>query len=82
MIAASRYVRRYINAPAPWDEPEAFVEVVLDAVARHDVRLVLPMSDAALVLCNQHREAFPPGTTLAESTFPSVRPKRVPRFVR
>jgi predicted ATP-grasp superfamily ATP-dependent carboligase len=72
MIAASRHVRRYLQAPAPWTDPDAFVNVVLDAVSRNDVRLVMPMSDAALVLCNQHREAFSPGTTLAAAPSPAV----------
>lgn len=73
MIAASRYVQRYLKAPPPEAEPEAFVAAVLDAVSRHDVRLVMPMSDPALVLCNQHREALPPDTTLAAASSAAVR---------
>ena len=35
MIAASRHVRRYLRAPSPQDDPDAFLEVVLDAVPRY-----------------------------------------------
>jgi predicted ATP-grasp superfamily ATP-dependent carboligase len=73
MIASSRHVRRYLQAPAPQDQPEAFLETVLAALSRYDVRLVMPMTDGALALCNRHRGALPTGVTLAAAPPAAVR---------
>jgi predicted ATP-grasp superfamily ATP-dependent carboligase len=59
MVAASRYVRRYVEAPSPREDPDGFVRAVLDTAARHGVRLVMPITDAALILCSRHRDALP-----------------------
>src|SRR5438093_198130 len=48
MIAVSRHVRQYVCAPSPRDDAEAFFAAVLAACVEHDVRLVMPMDDAAL----------------------------------
>jgi predicted ATP-grasp superfamily ATP-dependent carboligase len=73
MISASRHVRRYLYAPAPQDRPDAFVGAVLDAIAKYDVRLVMPITDPALSICNKHRDAFPTATRLAAARSDAVR---------
>jgi predicted ATP-grasp superfamily ATP-dependent carboligase len=73
MIAVSRHVRRYVCAPSPRDDPEAFVAAVLAACVEHDVRLVMPMDDAALALCSERRGLFPAGTRLAAASADAVR---------
>ena len=73
MIAMSRHVRRYVCAPSPRDDPEAFVAAVLAACVEHDVRLVMPMDDAALALCSERRGLSPPGTRLAAASADAVR---------
>jgi predicted ATP-grasp superfamily ATP-dependent carboligase len=73
MISSSRFATQYIAAPAPDDQPDAFIERVAEAVSRYDVRLVIPMTDGALVLCDRHRDAFPPRASLAAAPSSAVR---------
>jgi predicted ATP-grasp superfamily ATP-dependent carboligase len=65
MIAVSRHVRRYVHATSPQADSDGFLHAVADAVPRYGVRLVMPMSDSALVLLNRHREDLPGGAALA-----------------
>ena len=73
MVAASRYVDRYVPAPAPRDDPDGFLGIVLDACADHDVRLVIPAEDTALAICSERRDALPAGTRLAAASIGAVR---------
>jgi len=73
MVAVSRHVRRYLRGPQPEDDAEAFGEAVLEAAARHRVRLVLPLSDPALAICSEQRDLLPPGATLAAAGEEAVR---------
>ena len=73
MVAASRHVQRYLYAPRPADDPEAFAEVVLEAAASAAVRLVMPLSDPALAICSERRGRLPPGARLAAAGHEAVR---------
>jgi predicted ATP-grasp superfamily ATP-dependent carboligase len=73
MVAASRHVRRYLEAPPVRDDPEAFLEAVLDAAAAHRVRLVMPMTDAALATCSERRDLLPAEAKLAAASPDAVR---------
>jgi predicted ATP-grasp superfamily ATP-dependent carboligase len=70
IVAASRHTRRYVEAPSPDDDPGAFLDVVLDACVKHDARLVMPIVDASLAVCSEHRALLP---TLAAPGAESVR---------
>ena len=73
MIASSRYVRQYVNGPSAENEPEAFVETVVDVARQSGAQLVMPMTDAALVHCAQHREALAEeGATVAAAPSAAV----------
>src|SRR5262245_43153094 len=61
-VASSRHVRRYLPGPNPHKDPDGFVDAVVNACAEYGVRLVMPMEDAALALCSEHRAAMPEGT--------------------
>src|SRR5262245_16724818 len=72
-VASSRHVRRYLPAPNPHEDPDGFVDAVLSACAEYGVRLVMPIEDAALALCSEHRGALPEGTRLAAGGVDAVR---------
>ena len=73
MVASSRHVRRYVPAPAPGDDPDAFFGTVLETCAEHDARLVIPAEDTVLAACSEHRDALPAGTRLAAANPDAVR---------
>ena len=73
MVARSRHVRRYLRVPRPDDDPDAFFDAVVGICAKHDVRLVMPMDDAALAVCSERRDALPAGTKLAAAGIDAVR---------
>ena len=73
MIARSRHVSRFLRAPRPDDDPDAFFNAVIGLCAKHDVRLVMPMDDAALAVCSERRDALPAGTSLAAARIDAVR---------
>jgi predicted ATP-grasp superfamily ATP-dependent carboligase len=73
MVARSRHVRRYLRAPRPDHDPDTFFDAVLGVCAEHDVRLVMPMDDAALAVCSERRDALPAGTSLAAASVDAVR---------
>ena len=52
-------------APSPNRDPEAFLESVLDIVRAHHIRLVIPVSDTAVLTIDRNRQLFPAGTRLA-----------------
>jgi predicted ATP-grasp superfamily ATP-dependent carboligase len=72
-VASSRHVRRYLPGPDPNEDPDGFVDALANACAEYDVRLVMPMQDAALALCSEHRGALPEGTRLAAAGVDAVR---------
>ena len=72
-VASSRHVRRYLPGPDPNEDPDGFVDAVVSACAEYDVRLVMPMEDAAVALCSEHRGALPEGTRLAAARIDAVR---------
>ena len=72
-VASSRHVRRYVPGPNPNEDPDGFLDAVVRVCAEYDVRLVIPMEDAALALCSEHRGALPEGTTLAAAGVDAVR---------
>ena len=73
MVAASRHVGRYVEAPSAEDDPQAFLDVVIEICAKGDVRLVIPVLDATLAVCSEDRECLPEGTTLAVPDAEAVR---------
>jgi predicted ATP-grasp superfamily ATP-dependent carboligase len=73
MVARSRHVRRFVRAPRPDADPDGFFDAVLGVCAEQDVRLVMPMDDAALAVCSERRDALPAGTTLAAASVDAVR---------
>ena len=75
MVGASRYIRPHIvgPAPSPKTEPEAYVEFLLDVVHRHDVPLVLPLTDRTLLACDRNREEIEAEARLAAPPSPAIR---------
>jgi predicted ATP-grasp superfamily ATP-dependent carboligase len=66
-------VRRVVCAPLPDDDPDTFFDAVLRVCGEHDVRLVMPMDDAALAVCSERRDALPAGTSVAAASIDAVR---------
>ena len=54
----SRYVKHALPAPSAMQQPQAFMEFVLEVVERHKIRLAIPVTDQALVLFDQHRKSL------------------------
>jgi predicted ATP-grasp superfamily ATP-dependent carboligase len=73
IVAASRRVGRYIDAPSPMDDPDGFFDVVRGACVRHEARLVIPVLDASLVVWSNQRDRLPGGTRLATASGEAVR---------
>lgn len=65
IVFKSRYVRYGIKTPSPAMEPEGFIDVLLRAVRDHHIRLVIPVTDAALQAISERRGRFPAETKLA-----------------
>jgi len=55
----SRHVRERFIYPSPTRAPGAFVEAVLDGIARWSVDLVIPVTDAAMLPLSAERERIP-----------------------
>jgi predicted ATP-grasp superfamily ATP-dependent carboligase len=77
MAGASRYVRRYVEAPSPRDDPDGFTRVVRETAADHGVRLVMPVTDAALILCSRNRDSLPPLAAAPAAAVENVLDKRL-----
>jgi predicted ATP-grasp superfamily ATP-dependent carboligase len=72
MTLHSRAVRVAAVGPSPASS-EAFVDFVLALVRRHRVRLVIPVSDAAVLALQRHREPLERETTLAMASSEALR---------
>ena len=51
----SRDVKYSLPAPEPAFRPGEFVDFVHEVVEKHEIRLVIPITDQALVLFERHR---------------------------
>lgn len=61
IAAASRSVGACVRVPAPGDDPAGWRDAVASAVAKHDVRVVLPVTEPALLA------ALDPAAALGEA---------------
>lgn len=68
----SRYVEKRLRTPSPRHDTRAFVECVLDLVARHEIELVVPSFEEVFYLA-PHRDAFAAaGAPLFTSSFDTL----------
>ncbi len=74
-VGLSRYVRPHLVGAGPdaRSQPEAYVDSVLDLVRRHDVKLVMPLTDRTLLACNRARDAIEKEARLAVPPTAAVR---------
>ncbi len=54
----SRYAAATWVYPSPFDDPQGFVDSILDAVRRYGIRLVFPVVESTLVVINQFRSTL------------------------
>lgn len=64
LAGASRYCRATIQYVSPYEDPEQFVEQLLAAIARHNVRVFIPMSDVAISAIGAQRARFDARVTI------------------
>lgn len=69
----SRFVRYAVSSPDPFSHPDAFVHYVIEVIRKHQIRLVIPMADQALVLFERHRGELEQHTTLAMALSSALR---------
>jgi predicted ATP-grasp superfamily ATP-dependent carboligase len=65
MAFYSRDVKHAILSPDPVSQPDAFVSMVLELIKKHGIRLIVPMTDQALVLFERHRNELQQHTRMA-----------------
>lgn len=68
----SRSVRHQILAPTPITQAQAFVEFLSEIIQRHEIQLVMPASDQALLVLNNFRSSLPSHTKLAMASSEAV----------
>jgi predicted ATP-grasp superfamily ATP-dependent carboligase len=73
MAFYSRNVEYAVVSPDPVSQPDAFVHFVLELIKKHEVRLVVPMTDQALVLFERHRAELEQHTKLAMADSQALR---------
>jgi len=73
MAFYSRDVKHAVLSPDPVSQPEAFMRFVLELIEKHEIRLVVPMSDQALVIFERHRKQLEQHTTLAMASSQALR---------
>lgn len=76
MVARSRFLRGSLagRGPDPAAEPERYAGFVLETARRHDVDLVVPLTDKTMLACDRLREDFEAAATpLALPSTHSVR---------
>ncbi len=61
----SRYVRHTAVYPSPLREPQAFAQAIRDAVTKHQVDLVIPVTANCILPLNAARQDFPGHCKLA-----------------
>lgn len=54
----SRYRSQALVYPSPLDEPEAFVETLVDYLRRHAHGVLIPVDDSTVSVCSRYREQF------------------------
>jgi predicted ATP-grasp superfamily ATP-dependent carboligase len=69
----SRDVKHAVLSPDPASQPDAFVPFVLELIKKHEIRLLVPMSDQALVLFERHRTQLEQHTKLAMANSQALR---------
>jgi predicted ATP-grasp superfamily ATP-dependent carboligase len=62
---ASRYAAERLVHPDPAREPDAAVDVLLEAAAAHQIDLVVPVTDELVLPLAAARDRLPPGCALA-----------------
>lgn len=74
LAGVSRGVRRFAVQSDPLRDPQAYAAEVGDLAGRHQVRVVLPVTDASVEAILAGREKLPPSATLP---FPALETYRV-----
>ncbi|HXM24213.1 MAG TPA: hypothetical protein VN948_23355 [Terriglobales bacterium] len=69
----SRDVKHAVLSPDPVSQPDAFVRFVFELIKKHEIRLVVPMTDQALVLFERHRNELEQHTRLAMANSQALR---------
>lgn len=59
LAGCSRFSVAYFSYPSPQTQPEAFVAAVADLTKKHDIRIILPMTELTTTLLLQNQHAFP-----------------------
>ena len=59
LASSSRYCREGFAYPSPREEPEAFVECLLEAVEINHIDVLMPVTDVSLFLISKNRDRFP-----------------------
>jgi len=73
MAFYSRDVKHAVLSPDPVSQPDAFMCFVLELIEKHEIRLVVPMSDQALVIFERHRKQLEQHTMLAMASSQALR---------
>lgn len=75
MVASSRFLRGSLagRGPDPAAEPERYAGFVLETARRHDVDLVVPLTDKTMLACDRLREDFDAVAPLALPSSAAVR---------
>jgi predicted ATP-grasp superfamily ATP-dependent carboligase len=69
----SRDVKHAVLSPDPVSQPDAFVRFVFELIRKHEIRLLVPMTDQALVLFERHRNQLEQHTKLAMANSQGLR---------
>ena len=74
-VGASRHVRTQIigGGPSAGADPAGYAAFLADVVRRHDVQVVLPLTDRTLLACDWHRDAVEAEAVLATASSAAVR---------
>lgn len=73
IVFRSRHLTDRVIAPSPETDPEAFVTHTKSVAERCGARLIIPITDRAITLLDQHRDAFVPPVKLALAEPQAVR---------
>ena len=58
LAGSSRYCRRSITYPSPYQEPERFIATLMEAVQTHRVDALIPLSDIAMHVLGPEKAQF------------------------
>ncbi|MBV2092397.1 MAG: ATP-grasp domain-containing protein [Candidatus Thiodiazotropha sp. (ex Ctena orbiculata)] len=59
LASSSKYCHLGISYPNPAEEPEAFVDFLIDRVEQFGIEVLMPVTDVCLLLVSKHRARFP-----------------------